>query len=274
MQNKELEEVMIQFTSGRIQVLVCTNIIESGLDIPNANTIVINEAHMFGLADLYQLRGRVGRFKHRAYAYLLIPRGVLLSSEAQRRVKAIGEFSELGSGFKIAMRDLEIRGAGNLLGPQQHGYIVQVGFDLYCRLLEAATRELNGELPEEPKAILDLGLDGYLPDDYISDPKVRITIYRKFVSITDSHGFSDLAQELCDRFGKIPWPVGFLFRVAKLRMLAGQSGIRYIGKQDDRLVLDGLSGKKVYPLNMGWSSEELLSSVEGILRQEAGWRRK
>ena len=272
MQNKELEEVMIQFTSGRIQVLVCTNIIESGLDIPNVNTIVINEAHRFGLADLYQLRGRVGRFKHRAYAYLLIPRGVLLSSEAQRRVKAIEEFSELGSGFKIAMRDLEIRGAGNLLGLQQHGYIVQVGFDLYCRLLEAAIRELKGEPPEEPKAILDLGLDGYLPDDYISDPKARIAIYRKFVSITDSHGFSDLAQELCDRFGKLPWPVGLLFRAAKLRMLAGQSGIRYIGKQDDRLVLEGPSDKKAYPLNMGWSSEELLSSIEGILRQEAGSR--
>ena len=143
MHSRELEGVMKEFIKGNIDVLVCTVIIESGIDIPNANTLIVNRADMFGLADLYQLKGRVGRFKDKAYAYFLIPKGKVVSSESKRRLRAIEKYRELGSGFKIAMEDLEIRGAGNLLGPQQHGYISAVGFDLYCRMLKEVVGSLN-----------------------------------------------------------------------------------------------------------------------------------
>ena len=181
MPEKELEQVMVRFWHREVDVLVCTAIIEAGLDIPAANTIIINRAHTMGLAQLYQLRGRVGRSQAQAYAYLLVPDEAALTSEAQKRLKALMEFTELGSGFKIAMHDLQIRGAGNLLGQAQSGQVAEVGYELYLQLLEGAIREYKGEAPvdETPDPEIHLPLAAYLPEDYVPDVQQRLALYRR-----------------------------------------------------------------------------------------------
>jgi len=241
MDSDELEEVMTKFVNGEADVLLSTTIIESGLDIPNANTIIIDRADRFGLSDLYQLRGRVGRYKHQAYAYLLLPRHARLLTDVRKRISAIRQYSTLGSGFKIAMRDLEIRGAGNLLGAEQSGHITAVGFELYCQLLKQSVSALKGEKIKprvEVRIALDfLGDASNLPEKYVPEPQHRIEIYRKLAQATDKSALENLQRELRDRFGPLPPPVELLMLVAELKILAADKSVTAIEVNDDKLML-------------------------------------
>ncbi|MCP4589250.1 MAG: transcription-repair coupling factor [bacterium] len=226
MKEGELEEVMTSFVKRRADVLVCTTIIESGIDIPSANTIFINRADRFGLADLHQLRGRVGRSKHRAYCYLLLPGSGTVTPKAAKRLKAIEEFSELGAGFRIAMRDLEIRGAGNILGGEQSGHIAAVGYDLYCRSLERAVRSLKGEPDPTPRAVhLELDVVAHIPQQYITAARGRLEVYRRLVSCRTTADLRQLEQDIKDAFGDFPPTVGRLLELAEIRVLARRWGI-------------------------------------------------
>ena len=217
----ELEQAMVAFVQKKADILVATTIIESGLDIPNANTIFINQADNYGLADLHQLRGRVGRYKHRAYAYMVLDRDKAMTPNAQRRLKAIEEFTELGAGFKIAMRDLEIRGAGNILGTQQSGHIAAVGYELYCQLLENAVRSMkNMPVKTHLEVNIDLPWEAFLPRDYVPGQKLRIEVYRRLSRIRKADRLEDFQNELRDRYGPIPEPTEWLMRLAELRLLA------------------------------------------------------
>ncbi len=217
----ELEAAMSKFVRREVDILVSTTIIESGLDIPNANTIFINQADNYGLADLHQLRGRVGRYKHRAYAYLVLDSDRAITPDAGRRLKAIEEFTELGAGFKIAMRDLEIRGAGNILGTQQSGHIAAVGYELYCQLLENAVRTFkNMPVKTHLEVTIDLPWPALLPRDYVSGQKQKIEVYRRLARIRRLERLDDFRQELRDRFGPIPELAEWLLRLAELRLLA------------------------------------------------------
>src|ERR671932_148123 len=202
---------MLKFIRHEADVLVCTTIIESGLDIPNANTIIVSDADRFGLAQLYQLRGRVGRGANRAYAYFLYRKGAQLTEVAEKRLRTIFEATDLGAGFKIAMKDLEIRGAGNLLGPEQSGFMNTVGFDLYCRLLAEAVDELRGKrvLPEY-ELVLDLPLGAHLPDAYIGDPDLKVRLYRRLANLDSEAEVAEVEREFGDRFGPLPAPVADL----------------------------------------------------------------
>jgi transcription-repair coupling factor (superfamily II helicase) len=219
MPDDELEEVMVDFVAGKFDLLLATTIVESGLDIPNANTIFIDEADRYGLADLHQLRGRVGRYKHRAFAYLLIDPHKHLTPNAARRLRAIEEFSEMGAGFAIAMRDLEIRGAGNLLGTQQSGHIAAVGYELYCQLLENAVRALQ-KMPARATLDVDINLpgDAFLPADYVPDLRLKIDLYRRLTRVARFDELDDFRSELIDRFGPPPPPAERLLSLAELKM--------------------------------------------------------
>jgi len=238
-----LERVMTAFADGEADVLVCTTIIESGLDIPNANTIVIDRADALGLAQLYQLRGRVGRSARRAYAYLLYRRRERMSDEARKRLQAIFNASELGAGFQIALADLEIRGAGNILGAEQSGHMAAVGFDLYSRLLAEAVEERKaaheGREPvvERPQAVLDLPLEANLPDDYVPDEAQKLELYRRLARARTTGDVAAFRQELVDRFGPLPEPVLRLVEVAELRLTAEAAGVSSISREDGLLVV-------------------------------------
>ncbi|HYY35169.1 MAG TPA: TRCF domain-containing protein, partial [Candidatus Binatia bacterium] len=260
----ELEGVMARFISGKIDVLVCTTIIESGLDIPNANTIIIDRADQFGLADLYQLRGRVGRAEHKAYAYLLLPREIMTVGAARKRISAIKQYSSLGAGFRIAMRDLEIRGAGSILGTAQSGHIVAIGFDLYCQLLKQAVAQLKGEKPRF-RLDVDLKLDfvatneaefvpapksavgeadsfpkkipAFIPITYVSDPGLRIRAYRDIAEVTTHEQLDRLRRDWRDRFGPFPPAVGNLFGLIEIKLAAAKSGINRVEVRDRKLML-------------------------------------
>ncbi|MDR5703512.1 MAG: transcription-repair coupling factor [Armatimonadota bacterium] len=238
MSEERLERIMLDFIGGRYDVLICTTIVEIGLDIPRVNTIIVENAHMMGLSQLYQLRGRVGRSDRQAYAYLLYPKGVRLTPEAYKRLEALQEFVELGSGFKLAMRDLEIRGAGNLLGPEQHGHLAAVGFDLYCRLLDEAIRQLRGEIVEEaPDPVIELRVDAYIPQFYIPDETQRLTAYRKLSTARTLEEVEEVASELRDRYGDLPGPVRNLLEIVRLKVLARQAGVASVGREGAHLVL-------------------------------------
>ncbi len=223
MNEHDLESAMVRFVQRQADILVATTIIESGLDIPNVNTIFINQADGYGLADLHQLRGRVGRYKHRAYAYLLLDEERSITPQAAQRLKAIEEFRELGAGFKIAMRDLEIRGAGNILGTQQSGHIAAVGYEMYCELLGQAVRRLR-QLPLRThlEVTLDLPWPGFLPRDYVPGQRLKIEVYRRLARLRRPARLLDFQQELGDRFGPPPEPVQWLLRLAELRLLAAR----------------------------------------------------
>ncbi len=221
MKEHGLEKVMMRFLNQEINVLVCTTIIESGLDIPTANTIIINRADKFGLAQLYQLRGRVGRYKHQAYAYLLIPGELVLENDARKRLRAIEEMSELGSGFHLAARDLEIRGTGNLLGHKQSGHIVAIGFELYSRLMEDTVKELKGEKVEETiEPDITLDYKGAIPRSYIPVLNQRLEIYRRLYMAREIAQLSGLKEEIKDRFGKLPLPLEKLLALLELKLMA------------------------------------------------------
>ena len=225
MKEHELEKIMYDFINGDIDVLVSTTIIETGLDISNVNTMIIHDADRLGLSQLYQLRGRVGRSGRMAYAFLLYRKDKLLKEIAEKRLAAIREFTDLGSGFKIAMRDLEIRGAGNLLGAEQHGHMEAVGYDMYCKMLNEAVKHLKGELSEEDTftTALDINVDAYIPDSYIANEYHKLDIYKRIAAIESEEEMDDMIEELIDRFGDIPKKVELLLEVARLKNLAHQA---------------------------------------------------
>jgi transcription-repair coupling factor (superfamily II helicase) len=261
MSSDELEEVMTRFVEGQADVLLSTTIIESGIDIPNANTIIIDRADRFGLSDLYQLRGRVGRYRHQAYAYLLIPRHAGLLLEARKRISAIKQFSTPGSGFKIAMRDLELRGAGNLLGKEQSGHITAIGFALYCQLLEQSVQALKGtprqqlSLPTVRLDFLEFGavaaaspkpsgaaatpgraMAGF-PNRYIPEAQHRLEFHRRLATVASREEIEAIRAELRDRFGPLPGPVELLLQVTALRILAATCGVTSIEVREEKVML-------------------------------------
>ena len=238
MKERELEATMVKFVSGQADVLVSTAIVESGLDIPASNTIIVNRADRFGLAQLYQLRGRVGRERQQAYAYLLVPADGRVDEQAQRRLRALQELTELGSGFKLALRDLEIRGAGNLLGAQQHGHIAAVGFDLYSKLLAEAVRELKGEpTTAQVEPVISVAVEGYLPDDYVPEVNQRLAFYKRLAGAAADAEVDDLRAELVDRFGPPPEPAGRLVDIVRIRVAARALGVEKIEAGDGRALL-------------------------------------
>lgn len=269
MAEERLEQVMLDFLGGRYDVLVSTTIVEIGLDIPRVNTIIIEDAHLLGLAQLYQLRGRVGRADRQAYAYLLYPPHARLTPEAQQRLVAMREFVELGSGLKLAMRDLEIRGAGNLLGPEQHGHLVAVGFDLYMRLLEEAVRETRGEVVEEPAEVaIDLNLGAFLPETYIQAPGQRMAAYRRLGAAQTVEEGRAALEELRDRYGPLPAPVQNLGEIVRLRALARRAGVSAITRSRDGVLLrvagSATLGGRIQALARMWR-DQIELTPEGIL---------
>jgi transcription-repair coupling factor (superfamily II helicase) len=255
MPEERLERTMLDFIQGKIDVLVCTTIIESGLDIPNVNTLIVNEADKLGLAQLYQLRGRVGRGSHRAYAYFLYSKGKHLTFAAGKRLQTIFEATELGAGFRIAMKDLEIRGAGNLLGPEQSGHIAAVGFDLYCQLLAEAVEELKAKqsgvdraaagVSLVPLPTIDLPLSAYLPEDYVADLTTRLNLYQRLAKVSSVDELRQIREELRDRFGNLPSVVENLLYVVNLKTLAAQAGMQSISKEDRQIVIRFREGVKI-----------------------------
>ncbi|MBV8366906.1 MAG: transcription-repair coupling factor [Candidatus Eremiobacteraeota bacterium] len=240
MNEHELEDVMIGFVDGDFDVLVSTTIIENGLDIPNVNTIIVNNADHFGLAQLYQLRGRVGRSAHQAYAYCLFQPHRALSEAAQARLEAIREFSHLGSGLRLAMRDLEIRGAGNLLGHAQSGFIAAVGFDAYCQILEDAIAQLRGQerVVDEPPPVLDVRVSAYIPNEYVRGASQKIALYQRIAAARTLDAVANIADEMRDRYGPRPKEVDALLELARLRLLAAGKGVEKLALEGRRLTLE------------------------------------
>jgi transcription-repair coupling factor (superfamily II helicase) len=263
----ELERVLLGFMRHEYDVFVSTTIVENGLDIPLANTIVIENSERHGLAELYQLRGRVGRSNRRAYAYLLIPKDTELSEIARKRLTALREFSDLGAGFKIAALDLELRGAGNLLGGEQHGHIASVGFDMYLRLLEETVHELKGEeTPLEIHSTLNLGLDIRIPPEYIADENQRLRAYKRIADARDAAQADTLRAELADRYGPPPEAVETLLRFARLKAHAEKAGVEAIDRRGSALQIKFHPGSKIDPARL----MELVSSQEGAQFTPAG----
>jgi transcription-repair coupling factor (superfamily II helicase) len=293
----ELEAVMSRFIAGKTDVLVCTTIIESGLDIPNANTIIIDRADQFGLADLYQLRGRVGRAEHKAYAYLLLPREMMTIGAARKRISAIKQYSSLGAGFRVAMRDLEIRGAGSILGTAQSGHIVTVGFDLYCQLLKQAVAQLKGDKPRF-RLDVDLRLDfvvtneaefvspkfsvqeavsfpykipAFIPVTYVSDSALRIRAYRDIAEVTSIQQLDHLRRDWRDRFGPFPPAVDNLFALIEIKLAAAGSGVTRVEVRDRKLMLTRhgdfilVAGK--FPRLVATKVEQLLREILELIKK-------
>jgi transcription-repair coupling factor (superfamily II helicase) len=239
MHEEQLERVMVGFANGKYDVLVSTTIIENGLDIPNANTIIVNNAAYFGLSQLYQLRGRVGRATHQAYAYFFYNKDAKLTPIQEKRLRAIFEATELGAGFRIAMKDLEIRGAGSLLGAEQSGFMNSVGFDLYCKLLAEAVQEMQGKKVEisAPTTTVDLPLDAYLPDDFIGDRTLKVNFYQRLANLAQPEQVEAMEAEMTDRFGPPPTPVQNLLKIIRLKVDAGQLGFESIALKDNAFIL-------------------------------------
>lgn len=237
MPKTQLEKAMLDFVGGSTDILVCSTIIESGLDIPNANTMIINDADRFGLAQLHQLRGRVGRYKHRAYAYMLLPVTRSITPIAAKRLKAIEEYSQLGAGFRIALRDLEIRGAGNILGAEQSGHINTVGYEMFCRLLSDAVKRLKNEPVDRPaSAIINLGFSTYIPKSYIPSDRQRMDVYRRIALTKETHDLELMREELTDLFGPVPEQVTMLLDLTDIRVRASKHAIKSIIVQDNDLI--------------------------------------
>jgi len=233
MAERQLEKIMLSFLDREIDLLVSTAIISSGLDIPTANTIIIDRADTFGLSDLYQLRGRVGRGNAQAYAYFLIPGEELMTGDARKRLQAIQEMSYLGAGFRLALKDLDIRGAGNLLGGEQSGHIYKVGFDMYMEMLERAVAELKGgEIREDFDPQIRLPAPAFIPDEYVPDITLRLSLYRRLTALKTSEEIADFTAELTDRFGKIPCEVETLLNIVEVKLLARKLYIAKISYAD------------------------------------------
>jgi transcription-repair coupling factor (superfamily II helicase) len=237
MNEEQLGDVMQRMSAGEIQLLVCTTIIETGIDIPNVNTLIIEDADRFGLSQLHQLRGRVGRSSRHSFAYLTFRKGKVLSEIAEKRLSAIREYAEFGSGFKIAMRDLEIRGAGDLLGAEQSGHMMSVGYDLYLKLLEEAVLEERGEAVQEPECTADLDITANIAKDYVPSGEQRMDLYRRMAAIRTREDADELLDEIVDRFGDAPKGVMNLIDVALLRAKAAAAGITELKQKDDAILL-------------------------------------
>ncbi|MEG1858615.1 MAG: TRCF domain-containing protein, partial [Pseudoflavonifractor sp.] len=250
MSQEALSDVMTAMSEGEVDVLVCTTIIETGIDISNVNTLIIEDADKMGLAQLHQIRGRVGRSNRRAYAYMTFRRGKVLTEVASKRMGAIREFAEFGSGFKIAMRDLEIRGAGNVLGPEQSGFMLSVGYDMYLKLLEEAVLEQRGEKPEYNECAADINVVASIPDRYVETPEQRMDLYRRIAAIRSEAEADDLTDELIDRYGDPPRPVNNLIAVALMRADAARCGISEIVQKGSSLnfMLKGFELQRVSKL--------------------------
>jgi transcription-repair coupling factor (superfamily II helicase) len=232
----QLAETMDAFIEGEVDALVSTTIVESGLDIPNANTIILDRADLLGLAEMHQLRGRVGRYVHKAYAYFFRPASRPITPEAEARLDAVRRYSRLGAGFDIALRDLEIRGAGNILGPAQSGHIAAVGYNLYCRLLGRAAARMKGEpVREPPDVTIDIGLEALLPEDYVPAPRQKMDVYRQVHRAADEEELAEVREGIRDRFGPIPPEVENLLTEARLRLLATEAGIASVKVEDGRV---------------------------------------
>ncbi|MDO4542137.1 MAG: helicase-related protein, partial [Bacillota bacterium] len=239
MAEKELEKVMLGFMKGESDVLLCTTIVESGLDFPNANTLIVDRGDRLGLSQMYQLRGRVGRSRKQGYAYFFYRSGDLLAMPARKRLAAIRDYTDLGSGFKIALRDMEIRGAGNILGPEQHGHMASVGFDMYCRLVNEEVKRLQGEdIQEEREEVnIDIECSAYLPDDYVGDGDVKIELYKLIADLKSHEELKEVLAATEDRFGSIPDSVYNLFLVARLKLLGENLGITSISQQNHNFIV-------------------------------------
>ena len=250
-----LEEVMERFLAGGVDILVCSTIIESGLDVPNANTIIIERADRFGLAELYQLRGRVGRWSRQAYAYLLLPKRELVSTDARKRLAAIRRCSNLGAGFQLALHDLEIRGSGNLLGAEQSGHLNAIGFDLYCQLLQCEIARLRGQ-KEKLFVEVDMSIDfvtyaleappgaaaAAIPPKYIGGERLRVAAYRKLASLENEEELADFRDEMRDRFGELPEQFTNLIEVVRIKLLTAEAGYRILSVLDGRVVMRNPAG--------------------------------
>ena len=267
-----LEDVMLDFVSQKYDVLVATTIIENGLDIPNVNTIIVNHAEKFGLAQLYQLRGRVGRSDRRAYAYLVVPTDDVLTPVARQRLSAIREFSELGSGFRIAALDLEIRGAGNLLGAQQSGHIETIGFDMYVKLLEETVGELKGEeIRGNPRARVNLGVDLRIDAHYIAETNQRLVVYRKIASAPDELSISKALEEIVDRYGPLHPSLLQLAEYARIRATGDKLGVEFIDSKGTSLVIKFRADASLEPkrlIEFVQGRPAVILTPEGVLKIE------
>lgn len=275
MEGDKLEKVMVKFIDGEYDVLVSTNIIESGLDIPNANTIIINQAHMFGLSDLHQMRGRVGRSNKKAFCYLLTPPASVLTSDSRKRLATLEEFSELGDGFKVAMRDLDIRGAGNLLGGEQSGFITDLGFDTYHKILDDAIQELKetdfkelfaAELSEKAKIIvqdcvIETDLEILIPETYVSNASERLQLYARLDNIKNEQELQKIADEIKDRFGPLPDSVEELVNSVRLRWLGEKLGFEKLSLKGDKLRAHFITNNDRY------FNSEIFGSVLGFVQK-------
>ena len=268
MSQRELEDIMMDFMDGEIDVLVCTTIIETGLDIPNVNTIIISDADRMGLSQLYQLRGRVGRSTRTSYAYLMYARNKVLNTDAEKRLQTIKEFTEFGSGFRVAMKDLEIRGAGNLLGAEQHGHMDSVGYELYCKLLNEAVMELKGEtVVTEFETLIDIKLNAFIPPAYIASEEQKLEMYKKISLISNLDDYYDVQEELEDRYGDIPRAVNNLIDVAYVKAEAHKIGAVNVKQIKDKVLIyfktdANVSGEKLMKL-IGESRGRILFTSTG-----------
>jgi transcription-repair coupling factor (superfamily II helicase) len=251
MSERELENVMMEFIEGEIDVLVCTTIIETGLDIPNVNTIIIQDSDHMGLSQLYQIRGRVGRSNRSSYAYLMYRKDKILTEASEKRLQTIREFTEFGAGFKIAMRDLEIRGAGNLLGAEQHGHMDTVGYDMYCKLLAEAVDELRGTPKEEGfETTIDINVDAFIPPFFIADELQKLEIYKRIAAINSDADYYDVQEEIEDRFGTLPAGVQNLLDAALLKTHANKIGVASIKQKGRNVVLSFIPTATADPLKI------------------------
>ena len=247
MTGKQIEDIMEDFIEGKTNVLVCTTILESGIDIPNANTIIVENADRLGLAQLYQIRGRVGRSDRQAYAYITYRRDKMLTEVADKRLKAIKEFTEFGSGFKVAMRDLEIRGAGSVLGEMQHGHLAQVGYDMYCKILDNVIKEMQGvTVEEEPDVQIDLKLSSYIPDNFVENSSQKIEIYQNIALCQNEEDIQKVLADIIDRYGNVPKEITNLLEITRIKNLCKKVGILKIQQKQDKILF--YIDEKKYPI--------------------------
>jgi transcription-repair coupling factor (superfamily II helicase) len=279
MGEERLEKIMLDFWNRDIDVLVCTTIVESGIDIPNANTLIVERADLLGLAQLHQIRGRVGRGRERAYAYFLYPGEKPMTEQAHERLATIAQHTELGAGMYVAMKDLEIRGAGNLLGGEQSGHIEGVGFDLYVRMVGEAVQAFKGEKPEEVAEVkVDLPIDAHLPHDFINVERLRLEMYRKLAEVRDDAALDEVRAELADRYGDIPTPVENLIQVARFRLLARRYGLTDVSLQGRHIRFTPvplpeskqLRLKRLYPDATYKSTVDTISLTRPVTRRVGG----
>ena len=268
---RQLEKIMFDFMERKYDCLVCTMIIESGIDIPSVNTILVTRADTLGLSQLYQIRGRVGRSNERAYAYLLVPKGKKLTKKSRMRLRAIEEFAELGSGFNIAMRDLEIRGAGNLVGAQQHGFITAVGFDLYCRLLDEAMRDIKGEtVLDSPEPDIKIAVSAYIPDDYVPDPDLKMEFYQRLAEAGRIVDLLEIHEEMKDRFGRLPQPARSLMHIMEIKVMARQLGVESAQLEKSRFRLAFPAERQVSPVDIQRMVEKCSTQLDFDLGEQLG----